>query len=39
LRNKIMHRPPLNDDEYAKFQMLYSDVLGMIKKIRDEYEK
>lgn len=36
LRNKIMHRPPLNDDEYAKFQVLYSDVMGIIKEIREK---
>ena len=34
LRNKIMHRPPLNEDEYAKFQMLYPDVVNIIKEIR-----
>ena len=39
LRNKIMHRQPLDDNEYSKLQVLYSDIINEIKKTKERNKK
>ena len=34
LRNKIMHRPPLTDEEFGKFQAYHSDVMSFVKELK-----
>lgn len=33
LRNKIVHRPPLTDDEFVKFQASHSDLMSFVKEL------
>lgn len=33
LRNKIVHRPPLDDDESDKFRIYYSDIMSFANKV------
>ncbi len=36
LRNKIMHRPPLNDQERKKFDVFYDEIIKIIDKSKQE---
>ncbi len=36
LRNKIMHRPPLNDQECKKFDVFYDEIIKIIDKSKQE---
>ena len=36
LRNKIVHRPPLTDDEFVKFQASHSDVMSFVKEMEEK---
>jgi hypothetical protein len=37
LRNKIMHRPPLNDQEHKKFDVFYDEIIKIIDKSKNNY--
>ena len=36
LRNKIVHRPPLDDGESDKFRIYYSDIMSFVKKLEKQ---
>jgi len=36
LRNKIVHRPPLDDEELEKFRSSHSDIMSFVKKLEEK---